>query len=513
MRRACVWVWLVGCSVAVDLPSIGDEESEAACSNGIDDDLDGEMDCADPACALFCFDGDSVVAPTLTPCFVDEANALAWRMVGTEPPRCEPDPDRVVPCGPGEHLPPGAESCRRVGDLCPETWPTVPEEAAAIFVRAGAVDGDGTREAPLGSLADALARATPGVHVVLAAGRYEAAPIATQVVVVGACAAQVEIAGTLEIARGAEVRLSNLTLSGLQVDGKLDAEGVWVDGSTEIIGEAAFVGSHFVRDGVGAAMSVVGAATVTASTFDVDETGIFGGGDVVLRGVAIRGSAASALTLDGHATLRGVLMELGGGAGLASHCAAPEGEVCAVLDHVVIRPAHDRANELGLDLHGPSDVRHTIVSNPRISGIASRAALRLEDVIVEYSVGIGLRLDDGADVVGVRVVLHENLDRGVRASAGSRARFIDLRVRGITRIGTTQSCLELEGDFGATRFVVTECPLCGLLLSRDTELLLTDGLIADSLRGVCLPRRSTLSLADLTTQVTYRDNQTNVFRD
>jgi hypothetical protein len=43
-----------GCSLLFEYPKKADENTRAACTNGLDDDLDGRADCYDPDCATFC---------------------------------------------------------------------------------------------------------------------------------------------------------------------------------------------------------------------------------------------------------------------------------------------------------------------------------------------------------------------------------------------------------------------------------------------------------------------------
>jgi hypothetical protein len=58
-RALGVVLGLAGCGAVYRYPDSKNEESAAACSDGIDDDLDGKTDCEDPGCASFCLEHDA----------------------------------------------------------------------------------------------------------------------------------------------------------------------------------------------------------------------------------------------------------------------------------------------------------------------------------------------------------------------------------------------------------------------------------------------------------------------
>ena len=84
---------LAGCTLVAGLPSVQPEESAPACANGVDDDLDGETDCADRSCRDFCWEGEGLQPPAASPCFEDEECVFAYRLLSFDSryARCESD--------------------------------------------------------------------------------------------------------------------------------------------------------------------------------------------------------------------------------------------------------------------------------------------------------------------------------------------------------------------------------------------------------------------------------------
>lgn len=112
----------------------------------------------------------------------DEGVETCWAYPGEAAP---------PPCGAGAFRRPGEPGCVSVGAACPaDGWPADPGPAA-LFVRAGATGGDGTRARPLGSIAAALDRVAGGGAVALATGTYrEAVQVPAGVTIRGACASE-----------------------------------------------------------------------------------------------------------------------------------------------------------------------------------------------------------------------------------------------------------------------------------------------------------------------------------
>lgn len=499
----------IGCSVTIDLPPLREEETSEACRNELDDDLDGEMNCADPGCALFCFDGDGLIAPMFE-CFSDPVRGLAFREVGVDPVYCDPDPDRDVTCANFEHLIPGAEGCRRIGAACPEGWPTV-DGARVLYVRGGA-DGDGSPEDPFGTLAAALAVSRDGDTIVLAPGEHTAARIDVAITLIGACAAETIVRGELTIA--SNVSLEDVSVVGsLAVEGSLIARGVMITGPSVIEGSASFDDVRFVV-GVGdPALAVEGEATLVACTIDAMERGIVGAGSLTLDAVAVRGTSVVAIETSGASELEGVALEIADGIGLRTYCVATEGTVCAKVSKLEVTSLL-RAGDtsIGLWLEGPSSVQHARVAGMGSGGIVASSQVVLDDVIVESSAGFGATFERGTDAILRRTIFRDHGRHSLQVDDGATLTAIDLVVRGV-RSSTTESCVINAGVLQMTRFTIRSCAPCGLELAETSEVLLSDGLIADSNRGTCLARRLDIPLHDITASVTHRDNRINISSD
>ena len=129
------------------------------------------------------------------------------------PPRvCEPPPlPEGCPRGTMPVL--GERECRPVGVPCPRgDWPRgLPAGQTVLHVRPGAVGGDGSsRDAPLGSLAEAVEAAPDGAVVALAQGIYrEAVVLRRPVTLWGACAT-----GTVLLAPSAEEETGTIEVTG-----------------------------------------------------------------------------------------------------------------------------------------------------------------------------------------------------------------------------------------------------------------------------------------------------------
>lgn len=151
--------------------------------------------------------------PVLTPCApgfvetrVDPRVDLAACVPAALPITAE-CPDGQIEFRPGE-------GCMDVGEPCPEgDWPLLPMNVPIIHARAGAVGGDGSASTPYGTLALAIAAASPGSIIALARGDYQSGPtLPADVSIFGACEKTTRIlpsglAPLVEVAGGnAEIR-------------------------------------------------------------------------------------------------------------------------------------------------------------------------------------------------------------------------------------------------------------------------------------------------------------------
>lgn len=497
---------LVGCSVAIDIPPLLEEESAEACENDVDDDLDGEMNCADPGCAVFCPDGDTVLSPSFQ-CFTDPMRGLAFRRVGVDPVHCEPYPERELGCDDDEHLLPGAEGCRLVGVACPAEWPTSTEELRTIYVRRGATAGDGSRARPFGSLADALAASVDGDTLEVGPGDYETAQVDVDVRIRGACGSETFVAG---LASGASLTLENLSVGGLVVSetGRLSANGITVRGRTLVEGEATFDGARFVSSDVG--IEVVGRATVLASSIDAREIGILAQGPVDVRGVAVRGTRVIAIAAEAEVSLEGVAVSVVDGAGLQTRCVASDGGTCATVTRSHFDAVQStESRSIGLDLRGPTAVAETRVLGMRSNGVDVRDTVSLTHVAIEAGGGDGVVAHPESTLVLTRALLRANSGSALRVEAGATATTVDVSITGPVT-GTSQHCVVAAGTLRMTSFEITSCPQCGLVIEDTSAVVVSNGIITQATYGACVARRADITMQALTQRVTYRNNVTNV---
>jgi hypothetical protein len=227
-----------------------------------------------------CLPGWTVAAPRLSEC------PSGWKLarVGTKAQRevCLPAAPAECPAGQRRDL--ASAACVPVGGECPvgSEWATPPVGAGQIlYVRTGGT-GDGSSGAPLGSIDAAIARASAGAIVLLAAGTYTTtARVEDKLSILGACAQATRIVGTaaplpdvdvdeefegaLSVHAGGALTLQSVTLSGertpLTVVGGAKATlndvivddvtpmGIWVsgDGSNVSVSKSLFRGGRIAK--------------------------------------------------------------------------------------------------------------------------------------------------------------------------------------------------------------------------------------------------------------------------
>lgn len=115
--------------------------------------------------------------------------------------RCEPPPR--LSCGRTALQSAGDVGCRPIGQACSagDDFPAeLPSGRPLLYVRAGAVAGNGSRAQPYGSIAEALAAAGADAVIAVGKGRYdEALTVSGSVDLLGACAAETELRGPLRL--------------------------------------------------------------------------------------------------------------------------------------------------------------------------------------------------------------------------------------------------------------------------------------------------------------------------
>ena len=326
----------------------------------------------------------------------------------------------------------------------------LPPDASVLFVRANATGGDGTRERPLGSIRDAIVRASPGTVIALARGTYtEVVDPYAGLAIRGACAAETRIApataadGAVKLLeRG--VALSDVTIApasgpGLRLVQDPTVERVVVEGAQGFAiavgrGASATLRDVVVRNttvaaggGFGRGLDADDGATVTIerALFESNASGAVlsaGAGTVVtIADATFRDNGrdlADARQLgaqDGaRIEVRRALFDANWGAGLT----ALGTDATVVLEDVVMRGFRSMPSgpSAGIGVANEAariEARRTRFEGAEGFGIAAldRSTVVLEDVVVrdlvrgERQLGVALGVAAGSSLDASRVYL------------------------------------------------------------------------------------------------------------
>lgn len=341
---------------------------------------------------------------------------------------CEPWPETgPAACTAAEVHLPGAAGCEPIGVPCP-SGPFADGLPAkdVLYVAAGASGGDGSRAAPFGRIADAVAAAGPATTIALAKGSYdEAVRLPNQVVLRGACVAETSVHSSAGLVRAGVIDVlgSDVTIRDLQV-GPSAMPGIRVEGT----GRRASLSGVLVVDtryGVFAAL----------------------GAELACDRVVVRGSHGSRMF-----------------PGSFGHGFDIETGAQATLTRVV-----SEDNETGF--------------------FAASALTRMEitDAYARHAVGgtgfsgVGVYVADGADATLTRIVAEANLGNGVWATgAGTVVRLDGILVRDTAEDAVAQGLLS---DAGASlrggRIRIERTPYLGAMFATST-VDLTDLIVTDS---------------------------------
>ncbi|MCZ7679437.1 MAG: DUF1565 domain-containing protein [Sandaracinaceae bacterium] len=163
-------------------------------------------------------------------------------------PSCEPWPEggREVCAAPEQAHLPGEPGCATLARVAAGEWADGLPAAGVLYVRPGALGGTGARAEPFGTIAEAIAAASPGTIVALARGRYDEAVLvdrsltlrgagpATVLAPLGAAEAPA-IDVTAEGVRLEDLAIAGVDRMGARVRGRgdVDASGLVVDGARD----------------------------------------------------------------------------------------------------------------------------------------------------------------------------------------------------------------------------------------------------------------------------------------
>ncbi len=391
--------------------------------------------------------------PTLTPC------PSGWATVASPDgiDECEPPAlavlDAPSACPPGTALFAGSSACTPLGADCPAgPFPdqsTLPEASRVLYVRQGALGGDGSMVHPYGTIAAATIVSTPGTLIVVGKGDYdERVDLFRGVTLVGACAAETRIvpsaSSTLPAVRMGEpeASVSRVTVApvaplvGVEVGADVRMTDTIVDGATG--------GAIYVRPGGG-----LGGSRIALIHTRVGEG---------------RASAAAlALDRDAAATVASLQIADCDGSAVA---ALSSGGVFVADDAAIsdVGIADELPRALLAQNGATITLRASLLVRPRGSpgvALAAGALVRLEDSLVvgdrsagaEATPDLGLISADGARIELERVRFAHVGAYASAALAGSTNTLTDVVVRdfgsehiglGVAFVGTTEAVVTLR---------------------------------------------------------------------
>lgn len=405
MRRglAVFAVWIAAASTAFAAGCSDDPEPMSSADAGSPDATpfpDAEPSLLDRLAAP-----EPPADPVFLPCPAGWTETKIPRRDGTDLSACDPAPEGVLTCPSDQAQFPGEPGCVTVGPPCPAgDWAEdLPEPTATlrvIFVKPGAVAGDGSRELPFGTIADGIgARGAGAAVIALAKGRYdESMELPSGVSVIGACAGETLIS---EPTSGLGYGLVNTTRPNVSVRNlRLLSErpGLWSLDQGELEAHDVIIESAY---GFGVLVSTGGKIS---------------GSGIVVRNVAPAPQLPSVgmLGLEGQITLDRVAIE--GVRGMAVFVQSSSTTV--TLSRTAIRNLIGRpgTNELGRAVHvvgaGTLFLERSLIEHAKDSGVSvaeanSRAILT--DVVVRDldgngdNTGSALQVAEGGHITGTRV--------------------------------------------------------------------------------------------------------------
>ncbi len=324
-------------------------------------------------------------ALSLTPC------PAGWREVpqaAGEPATCDPWPaGGPSVCPPEQAHFPGEPGCRVVGAACPGgDWADGLPASGVLYVKAGAgAGGTGTRGAPFGTIAQALAAAALGTTIALSKGTFtEAFSIGAGITVRGACAGQTTLAAPSAARAGIVSGTgAGATVRDLRVTGARSA--VWVDTP----GASVNLSGVIVERAAGVALAAGTGGSITGHDVVVRDTQLYRGGAGWAVDVEVGGSVDLA-----RVVISGSVETAVAGSG--------SGSTVRLTDAAV---RHTRARSDG-QLGYAAAVR-------------GGASLTLTRAAVEDSQALGVLLGDHAQGAFTDVVVRDTIASGASSDFGS----------------------------------------------------------------------------------------------
>ncbi|MFO0713224.1 MAG: hypothetical protein U0353_25435 [Sandaracinus sp.] len=455
--------------------------------------------------------GEPTIAPPEIPWLdgesddpVTRACPSGWHTRTTEAGSvCDPWPEGGrMPCTGATAMRPGEATCTPIGRACPSDPEIFPADApsGAIFVREGAVAGTGSRDAPFGTLSEAIAHATAGQSIVLGAGDHDAAlEVSTPVTIRGACAERTRLRGPLTAQAAITIEDVTVSSDGLAISvqrGGLTARGLVIDDH---------VGNGLeLRAGIHAIEDVVirgGTGPVAGSTAALHVTG----GSLTASRVVVEGREGYGLVIDGRATAEISDSVFADGTALGAPQTAlvlvSETATMASFTRTVIE---DGVNQL-LAANAPTTLEDVLVQGARIQpgqeiaigvtvfgelvarglrthdidgfGVACVGHAELEDYVADGTHGMsaGIHSEEGGSIVARRVRLGP-IAIGARAYVRGALELEDASIHGATRYS-----IQADGEesVASLRRIVARDGVSGLRVGADSNVSIEDAVFED----------------------------------
>lgn len=381
---------------------------------------------------------------------------------------CEPPSASALGCGVGAAPFPRRGGCARVGDACPsDGWAATPD-GRALFLRSGAMGGDGSRARPYGRIDVALSAAAPGDWIVLAPGDYAPpAEIPQGISVAGACTASVTISGESRIAIHSGTSIRGVRFEGVGLDIATESEGAILDGNVIRVsssGPGVVVRSGRVEIRGTAVFSAGRAIELQGDASLVAEDLVAGAGD----GLLVQGNASATVTASLFDIERGQGLQVTGGRLFASQVVL-EGEADhgvtvlggrALIEDLVVRGAStDRPASGAIVSGGTLDlVRARIVGTGHGVWLVGPGLVRVHDLVVVESGITGITVGAGR-LVAERVLLERAGEYASLFAEGTFPEESELEIEDVHILEAPGEGLSITGSarLAATGVLITDC--------------------------------------------------------
>lgn len=390
---------------------------------------------------------------------------------------CADDPP-LGPCPAGTAQPPHHTTCRPLGDLCPDRWPS---DLPAGFIRYVDDDappgGDGSRESPFRDLRSAIDGSPANLVIAVAAGQYEEAlDLPAGARLIGACSAQVVIDGPSYgvVALGwAEVRqlqiLTDPALSMIGAAAQLVGRDLYLEGTLEVSAGTADVERILIRSIEGPALQVSSGAQVTlrggylegtpAAALAVESSSL-DAEEVVVRGAPLAPEPGAAVSQGGQLRLRRALLE---DVSIGVNVLDPSSS--AELSDIVLRRTRGPTVGPGLNVGQGAELRGERITARTLGGqglVAAGGTLRVSDVELSEVDEIAALVNGGGSLELLRAKIQRVGSAALRVEANSRAEVEDLEANELLVPEPTQMIEVDGGELGLKRARLYNSPSRGI---------------------------------------------------